>query len=168
MRNLELATPTSHNSDQLRNIRCPFSAHWFGVAHSWPLLTGPTGPTCSWQLQKWRFPNRILLLHSRFRGCICVWFSRARNSFWWNVWTKSDDDFFMATTSGSIYMNPFINPNALAMAGVFTVYSWNVHGTIPTYWFYIDPLRSYLLVSIPSILTLRYMKTPKQKAVLWE
>ena len=35
--------------------------------------------------------------------------------------------------------------------------SWKAHGTVPTYWFEKDPLRIYLLVSVPSILTLRYL-----------
>ena len=33
--------------------------------------------------------------------------------------------------------------------------SWKVVGTVPTYWFFEDPLLTYLAVSVPSILTLR-------------
>ena len=35
--------------------------------------------------------------------------------------------------------------------------SSKVDGTVPTYWFKMDPLPTYLLVSVPFILTLRYI-----------
>ena len=111
---------------------------------SWPLLTGPRVPHVH-ETGKMKISHESCKnddIRTGLSSCIPVSevafvfdFHGHQRRFWWNVWTKSDDDFFMARTSGagSIYMNPFINPDALAMAGVFTVYSWKVHGRVPTF-----------------------------------